>query len=279
MPIAEDDGRITRQNQVMTNPRTATSWEATIRTEGNRLAAMPVDSLEFAVPSLDGWTVERVVRHVGRVHRWVTALVTAAPDADPDAVARAAPSLSRGSDCLGEYHDALEAMLDAFDAAEPDRPVASFLGAANVAFWLRRQAAEVAIHRTDAADALHAGGGPAPDPIDEEAAADGISEWLDVFAVHRPLDESDVLVGSSIGIVCAHDGGTRSWRLEFGPGVRSTVITGEPSTSSPPVATSALLMGNAPDLFLTLWRRRPLDTVTVSGDEDLARTFYETMRF
>ena len=51
-----------------------------LQTEGMRLAAMPADALGAPVPTVPGWTLEQVVRHTGKVHRWVAATLAAGPD-------------------------------------------------------------------------------------------------------------------------------------------------------------------------------------------------------
>ena len=89
--------------------------------------------------------------------------------------------MPKGPDCLAAYRESLDLLLAAVEARRPDEPCASFIGRESVGWWLRRQAHEVTVHRIDAQDAVHAAGGPAPDPIDPDAAADGIDEWARVF--------------------------------------------------------------------------------------------------
>jgi uncharacterized protein (TIGR03083 family) len=247
--------------------------------EGLRLAAMPVDALDAPVPNLADWNVERVVRHVGKIHQWVTGLVAAAPDADVGAVAAATKGIPRGPDCLPAYRESLDEVLDALRSCDPDRPTATFVGPDTARFWCRRQAHEVAVHRIDAADACHAAGGDAHEPIDDVGALDGIDEWCTVFVATRrrqtsgatesPLRRCTVAVRAEGGATLE----ARSWTLPFDetglvPGV-------QPGNHSPDVT----LRGPAPGVFLTCWRRRALATLDVSGDDELAETFIDTMRF
>lgn len=253
------------------------SWSATIRAEGERLAALPAESLDATVPTLPDWTVERVVRHVGKVHRWVTGLLAAPVDADPSQVARAAPSLPRGAACLTTYREALDEMLAAFAAADPARPVPSFIGPADVAFWARRQAHEVAVHRVDAQDAIHTAGGPVPDPLDPVAAVDGVAEWIEVFAAsHRSPDGSDDDTAASVvEFVPAEVVPAARLRVRYHPGAARPVVPVDPEVDGD---ADVVVTGPAGALLLTVWRRRPLDGLRVTGDPTHVAAMLDTVR-
>lgn len=242
------------------------------------MAALDPELLAAPVPGLDDWTLERVVRHLGRVHRWVTGLLAAPADADPAAVAGAAPSLPRGQACLDAYGEALAEMLAAFDRADPDRPVASFAGPADVRFWARRQAHEVAVHRIDAQDAVHAAGGSSPDPLDPASSADGVAEWLEVFAANHRLSDGSPLLGRSFGFVATDptvDPAPTGWLLRYhADGTGASVVSGTGDSDG----VDATLAGPAGTLLLALWRRRALGDVTVTGDSALAAALVDTIR-
>lgn len=249
--------------------------------EGTRLAAMPAELIDAPVPTVPGWTLERVVRHTGKVHRWVTALLSAPPDAaaDADTLAAAAPGLPRGADCLPAYRAALDELVVALRASDPDRPVASFLAVGDVAFWARRQAHEVTVHRVDAADAVRAAGGPAPAPLDPTGAIDGIDEWLHVFVATRHAQRGAVFDDGLRGkrVALAIDG-TPRWAVEFSEdGTRSDVTPIDATAPASTVATT--IDGSAADVFLTCWRRRDLGSVRVVGDRAVATALHETLRF
>lgn len=255
-------------------------WLEGIRIEGDRLAAMPATYLDAPVPSLPDWTTERVIRHVGKVHRWVSGLLAAEHDADPDAVAQAAPSLPRGPACLDAYREALDAVVADLRDTDPDRDTASFVGPTQVRFWIRRQAHEVAVHRVDAADAVHAAGGPAPAALDPVVAADGVAEWVEVFAATRHAARGDTfgpdLVGRSFGFV-ATDVADAAWCLDLD--IDSDSGRHGATWRADAAGADVTIAGPAADLLLTLWRRRPLETVTVDGDRHLAVTLLDAMRF
>ncbi|HEY5858335.1 MAG TPA: maleylpyruvate isomerase N-terminal domain-containing protein [Aldersonia sp.] len=243
---------------------------ATVRREGERIAAMPVDALAARVPAVPDWTLEDVVRHTGAVHRRVLATLDAAA-ADPTAERPGPqPLLPPGPQCLVAYREVLDAMLARFAAADPDRPAPSFVGLATVGWWIRRQAHEVTVHRFDAADAVHAAGGPEPAPADAACAADGIDELTDVMFPSRlpPLPES--LHGSTIHLH-GTDTADAEWLLEFG----ADGVVASRAHAKADVA----LRGPAQSLLLVLWRRRPLDVLEVFGDASIAERFLDITRF
>jgi uncharacterized protein (TIGR03083 family) len=246
-----------------------------LRIEGDRLAAMPPEHLDAPVPTLPDWTVERVVRHTGKVHRWVASALAAGPGADLDGAIESLPS---GPDCLVAYRDALDAVVAELARHDPDEDAVTFTGMGSAAFWDRRQAHEVAVHRTDAADAVHARGGPVPDPIEPDGAADAIDEWANLFLAvrwqQRFGDFPEDLVGRTVHIhgtdePAPADGA--EWLLTFttdGVDVQATHAKGDVAVRGP-----------AQDLLLALWRRRPIETVDVIGDVALAERVLDIARF
>lgn len=249
-----------------------------LRIEGERLAAVPVESLGAPVPNLADWTVERVLRHTGKVHQWVTATLAAGPGAD---LAADLPGIPKGPDCLPAYREALEGVLAELGRHDGDEPAVTFAGPGTASFWFRRQAHEVAVHRIDAADAVHAAGGPAPASLAVDGAADAVDEWANLFLATRwqqsngdfPTD----LAGRTVHLHGTDDPAPADgaeWLLSFtadGVDVEATHAKGD-----------VALRGPAQDLLLTLWRRRPLDglgVIGVIGDADLAARVLELARF
>ena len=246
-----------------------------LRIEGERLAAMPADSLDAPVPALPDWTVERVLRHTGKVHRWVASTLAAGPEAD---LAVDLIGLPHGPACLPAYREALDAAVAELAGHDPEEESMTFVGAGTAAFWYRRQAHEVAVHRIDAADAVHAAGGPVPEPLAIDHASDAVDEWATLFLAtrwqQRNGDLPTDLHGRSIHVHGTDDPAPpdgAEWLITFtsdGVDVAATHAKGD-----------VALRGPAQDLLLTLWLRRPLDTLDVIGDRALAERVLDLARF
>lgn len=267
----------------MTEPLMSTTAHLdAVRREGNRVATLPIESLDAPVPGLADWNVERVVRHLGKIHNWVANLVAAGPGADLGAVAGASATMPKGPDCLPAYRDAHEGMLAALEACDPDQPVTTFVGEDTVAFWCRRMAHELAIHRIDADDAVHAVGGPEPRPLDPTTALDGVDEWLHVFVASRggdPAGDAHGRLGGAELVLeaTAGDHAPARWRATFDAAAERCSIAGYDASASQP-APDATLTGPSDALLLVCWRRRPIETVAVSGDPSAAQALIERMR-
>lgn len=246
-----------------------------LRIEGERLASMPADALGAPVPALPDWTVERVLRHTGKVHRWVTATLAAGPGAD---LGIEIDGLPTGPAALEAYREAVEGVIAELARHDADEPAATFTGLGSARFWYRRQAHEVAVHRIDAADAVHAAGGPSPEPLAIDGAADAIDEWATLFLATRWSQRFGAfpaeLTGRTIHVHGTDDPSPpdgAEWLLTFtaeGVDVATTHAKGDTA-----------LRGSAQDLLLTLWRRRPLDQLDVIGDRALAEHVLDLARF
>jgi uncharacterized protein (TIGR03083 family) len=129
--------------------------------------------LSAVVPTCPGWTVARLVKHTGIIHRWATEIVATRAaarieqrDLDvglPDSEAGYPSWLAAGAAPLGA----------ALRAAGPDTPVWAWGPAQSSGWWARRMLHETTVHRADvelAADVV-----PDVDPV---VAADGIEEFL-----------------------------------------------------------------------------------------------------
>ncbi len=242
------------------------NYVAAIATEGARLAAVPADALDRAVPSCPDWTVGDLSGHVGRVHRWATAHLAEAPD-KPTAKR---PGPPEGEAVLPWYRESLDVLLAELDRHAPDEPVHSFVGPVTAGFWARRQAHELAVHRWDAQEALTPGGA---DPIPAPLAADGVDEWLHLFVPRfLALRESPVpadLVGATLHLHGTDEGQTEpaEWLLR---------LTGDGCEVERAHAKGdAALRGPASELLLAVWHRVPLARLDVVGDQDRAAAILE----
>ncbi|MER5461715.1 maleylpyruvate isomerase family mycothiol-dependent enzyme [Streptomyces sp. NPDC002668] len=228
--------------------------------EGQLLAAAAAGAgPEATVPTCPGWQVRDLLRHVGVVHRWATAFITEGythfHPADDQ------PELD-GDELLEWFREGHGLLVAALSEAPADVECWTFLPAPSpVAFWARRQAHETAVHRTDAESAL----GGKPGPVAADFALDGIDELLGAFHARsrsrvrteeprvlrvRTIDTDDVWT------VRLSADAPRTERTEEGP-------------------ADCELSGTAEQLYLTLWNRLPLTTVSVTGDAELARLWRE----
>jgi len=219
------------------------------------------DDLTRRVPTCPDWTLRELAIHVGRAHRWATAIVgtrsaefipfRSVPDGRlPDDPAAHAAWLAAGAQQLNA----------AVQEAGQDR-VWTFAGLAPAPFWARRMCHETVIH---AADALLAAGRPVS--VEADVAADGIDEWLTVLTVPEgtgPDPRAAALpAGRSLHVHATDDGlaGAGEWLVRHEPdGVQVDRAHGRGDVAA---------TGPADRLLLMLMRRVPADdpALTVHGD-------------
>ena len=243
-----------------------------LRIEGERLAAMPPEALDAEVPTVEGWTLEKAVRHTGRVHRWVTEMLKT------NDFGAAVEPLPKGPESLDAFRESLEEMLSFFKQHGPDEPCMSFAGPATYAYWFRRQHQETSVHRIDAADAVFVAGGPIPEGINPDGAADGIDEILSKFMPALLLRDGAMdpsLEAKSLHIhrtdLDPTTGSTDAeWMLRFG--------TDRTEISHEHAKGDAGMRGTAQDLFLVFWRRRAIDLVDVFGDISVPETLWRRLK-
>jgi uncharacterized protein (TIGR03083 family) len=191
------------------------------------------------VPGCPGWTLADLVWHLAEVqHFWAWMVRTRATDPS----AYPAPSRHPDDELLG-YLDAQSAELEtALHGADPAERVWTWAARQDIAWVLRRQAQEAVVHTVDVESVL---GEVRPLPTD--VGMDGIDEWLDVMV------PGQLPGGPPPGAhpVVLHAVDADAERTLF-PGTRPFPI--------------AALTGTAGDLLLALWRRVPLEVLTVDGD-------------
>lgn len=129
--------------------------------------------MSIQVPTCPEWSVEQLMRHLGRGDRWCAQIVAeqSADAIDPRTVAGGKPPQG------GEIEWLLDGpglLLDAVQRTGAQTNVWTFLGPRPAQWWIRRRLHETAVHRADAALALGAEFTIAPD-----IAADGITEYLE----------------------------------------------------------------------------------------------------
>ncbi|MEV5874619.1 maleylpyruvate isomerase family mycothiol-dependent enzyme [Streptomyces sp. NPDC052101] len=236
----------------------------TLDREGRLLAAAAAAAgTEAKVPACPEWQVRDLLRHTGAVHRWAAAFVA---DGHPEPRPLGdAPDLD-GTALVDWYRDSHRLLVDTLAAAPADVRCWTFHPAPNpspLAFWTRRQAHETAVHRYDA----EAARGGTPSPIAPDFAVDGIDELLRGFhARERSRLRTDKPRTLRVRALNAGAEADAVWTVR---------LTAEPPVAVPYAddAAEAELSGPADELYLALWNRRPVPSV--SGDPSLAALWRE----
>jgi uncharacterized protein (TIGR03083 family) len=209
-------------------------------------------ALDARVPGCPDWTGRDLIAHLGEVQRfWAQVIIAGKPDAPPedDDVADREPT----GDLLDWSERSTGALLEALRDAGPDRPVWSWWGPTTVARVARHQVQEAGVHAWDADDTI----GRAGPLLPADLAADGVDEFLTVeVPVNGPWPHRPVTVG--LAATDVPDG----WRVVLG-GSGGSVERGA-------ATGDAVLGGSASDLILALYGRRPMDSLSVSGDQEVA---------
>jgi uncharacterized protein (TIGR03083 family) len=225
---------------------------ATLSNEGDAfVAAARSAGVDATVPSCPGWTVADLCAHVGRLHRWAAETLRARPAPPPrDWRERIQPPTGPALiDFVVEGHGAF---VDLLEHAEPEEACWTWIDEQNVAFWARRQAHEMAIHRWDAQCATRE-----PDPIDRTLAVDGIDELFDI----RPFRPGGPPAGHGETIHLHCTDGDGEWLARFEPD--GAVVTHEHAKGD------AAARGTASDLLLLMWGRVPAERLEIFGDASL----------
>jgi uncharacterized protein (TIGR03083 family) len=191
------------------------------------------------VPGCPGWTLADLVWHLAEVqHFWAWVVRTRAQDLS----GYAQPRRHAEDELLG-YVAAQGAELEtALAGADPAERVWTWAQQQDVAFVLRRQLQEATVHTVDVEQVL----GDVR-PIPAAVGLDGLDEWLDIMV---PGALPDGPPGDAQPVVL-HAVDADAERTLF------------PGTKPFPIAA---LTGTAGDLLLAVWRRVPLDVLTVDGD-------------
>jgi uncharacterized protein (TIGR03083 family) len=193
------------------------------------------------VAGCPGWDLDKLVVHVGRIHRWVLAAIDAGGE-NPGKLPPGPDDPAVLPDWLVEGADTL---CDRLGALDPAATVWNFTGTTlTAAFWARRQALETAVHRWDGEAAVGSAA-----PIDAALAVDGIDEILNVFAPMRLAGAAPLVLDGSMHLHATDADG--EWTLAASEGA----LTVERGHAKGDVA----VRGPASTLYLMLWRRVPPD--------------------
>lgn len=237
-------------------------YVSVVRREGASLAGVGRMGLEDPVPTCPGWTVGRLLLHVGRVYLFAAEVLESRATAAPERPEYPA----EGIDPVEYVLDGLDEIVTALGEVAPDSPVWNWSMQPDVAaFWGRRMAHESLIHRIDAKLAHDMG-----NVVEPDLAADGIDELLDVLAPRAFGRGAAGLAG--IMHLQPRDSDAR-WTAKLAPD--SIAVTRGPIGAR---GADVTLQGKASDLLLVLYNRADVDTIDVTGDEGLVSRWREKVQ-
>jgi len=221
-----------------------------------------------AVPTCPGWTIARLVKHTGIIHRWAEQIVATRASAridqrDLDVGLPASEAAYAGWLAAGAAP-----LLAALRAAGPDAAVWAWGPSQRSGWWARRMLHETTVHRADAQLAF--GADPSVDPV---VAADGIEEFLaNLPSARRPAEQLRSLpAGESLHLHATDVEG--EWVIRFDPSA------GGMTWSRGHSKATAALRGPVTELLLFTYGRVPGTDprLTVFGDPALLETWQEKM--
>lgn len=223
------------------------AFQSALRTNSDLFAQLiATGDLDTAVPSCPGWSLTELAGHMCGTQRWSThALITGERGEFQQAP-------TQRDELLAYFTEGADELLEASRTIDPQRPTWSFGPEPRIAqFWTRRQAHEVTIHLWDAYSSQGQEYG-----IPEDLALDGLAEIVEVFFPMRvkrgnvtPLPQTLVL--APVG----------------------TTTTFEFTTNIQNDGPRIVIRGQAADLLLLLWGRKPLAELEIEGDRALAEEF------
>lgn len=221
-----------------------------IEADRRALAGIAADfDLGLRIPGCPAWTLKDLLDHVSGATRWMTKCV-----AEGDAPQRRfLPAAPEGREALIDwFNQSIDELLTVLSGTPADAlvwtPIRGSLGSV---WWRRKAALEIAIHRTDAEQAL----GGAPGVIDPRLALDGIDEYAQEFLplmLHTVAEPPPVTA-----VLLSPDDIDDSRTLSLIP------AGNEDDPGEPQVEITA----SAYELLLWMWNRLPAGTLSVRGDD------------
>ncbi|MBA2725266.1 MAG: maleylpyruvate isomerase family mycothiol-dependent enzyme [Actinobacteria bacterium] len=192
--------------------------------------------MSLVVPTCPEWNVEKLVRHLGAHHRWVSASIEA-QDPSTETLDIPEPDLV-GEELLEWLIAGVEDLAGLLELVPEDRPAWSWAGDHRKGFWSRRTTVETTIHRWDVENAVGV-----PVPLDPALAADGVDEMATVIIPGEPYSEAPGTV-----LLETTDTGD-AWAIK--PGPETTFV----SRAAPGDDSDLRVVGPADALLLGLWGR------------------------
>jgi len=153
------------------------------------LDAARTAGLRAPIGACPGWDVSRLLGHTGKVLERTTMLVGEGLDTPPDRDRYVRFPDDEGA--FDRFATVLDETVEVLRSCDPTAPSWNFTGAdLTNAFWVRRMANEVAMHRYDAEAAAGS-----PSPLERERAVDAIDELVTVMLPSSAPHANPDLVG------------------------------------------------------------------------------------
>ena len=232
-----------------------------LHTANTAIGAIDPTHLDRAVPTCPGWNVGRVITHTSQVHRWVTAILTAAPGERVIFATEEPPSGTTATDWFLEGAKELETELAAVDR---ERVVFTWAGKQPARWWIRRTAHETSLHGWDAKN-----GATVAEPVAADLSVDGIDEILDLWIPRRFA--FDMFAGSGETIHLHATDSVGEWLVRFG----ADHVSVERAHAKGDVA----VRGAACELLLFLWSRVGTHGFETFGDATILDRYQAAASF
>jgi uncharacterized protein (TIGR03083 family) len=254
---------------------------ATVASESERFHRVVADALaagrgDAPVPGCPAWTLSDLAFHLADVQRWAAGIITSGSAGEPD------PPDREPADGAEAVAGATATLLAALDGADPADPAWNFSSAPRTkAFWFRRQALEVALHRWDAESAVR----DDPAPLDGPVAADVVDEFVHVM-LRRVIDREGVDLSpiAALGACDVHLHCTDADELGVAGEYTIDVVDGDLRIVEEHRRAAVAIRGPAADLALFLYGRAGGDAgpgggVEVLGDRAVLDAWAPVLRF
>lgn len=228
---------------------------------------MRAGPLDARVPGTPDWNLGELGIHIVDVQRWAARIVNVGEPGEPDIPL---PAPGEAADALAKSSTDL---LKALDGADPDDPCWNFSTAPQTkAFWFRRQALEVSLHRWDAESAVSVD----PQHLDPAVAVDVIDEFIRIM-LQRVIDREGLNLANITDDVHVHCTDTDGLGL---PGEWTfAVADGRLVVSNEHRKAAVAVRAPAPDVALFLYNRVPADNVEILGDSEVLERWSAVFQF
>jgi uncharacterized protein (TIGR03083 family) len=239
-------------------------FATSVESDGARMVRALEANREAPIPWCGEWTVQDCARHVGSLHHVIVGVIDGRPTAN-FGLFKTLGAPKADDPALGPWFaEGTAQLVERFRSTSEAEPCWAFYGPQSVAFWRRRSAHESFVHRWD----MERAAGIPLATADPVMAADGVDEYLDVFAGMLRGGSQSPGAGETVHVHCTDTPG--EWLIAF-PAAGERTLTREHAKGD------VAFRGSADALLLFLWGRLRADEagVEIIGDQTLASRWHE----